>query len=81
MYINQGLLMIEWKSILIKSAKASLRFSAASAYWAMRAGRPFWRETHELVGLADQCNGCIAIQTETVLQNGERKQLKQKGKG
>src|SRR5690349_18420921 len=81
MYVNQGLLVVEWKSILIKSTKASLRFSAASAYLAMRAGRPVWRETNELIGLADQCNGCIAIQTETVLQNRARKQLKQKGKG
>jgi len=65
---------------LIKSAKASLRFGAAIAYSA-DAGRQtdlFGVKTHELIALAVQCDGCIAVQTETVLQHRERKQLKQK---
>jgi hypothetical protein len=38
----------------------------------------FGVKTHELIALAVQCDGCIAVQTETVLQHGEQKQLKQK---
>ena len=79
-YAKRGLLMIEWKKYLdqVRQGIAEIQRGYRILGDAGRQTDLFGVKTHELIALAVQCDGCIAVQTETVLQHRERKQLKQK---